>query len=314
MATHNDRPTLRQLEYLVAVAEEMSFSRAALRCHVSQPTLSSQIRQLEVRVGQDVFERTPRGAVVTPIGTELVALAREALASADRFVEAARMPDQPLTGLFRLGSVSTITPYLIPDALAELATAYPGLDVELHDDSGDRLKERLAQGELDAIVSPIPTGAMGNYEIELSRDPFVLVTGPGSPLSELAEPVSADVLSQASVLLLDDPHCLRGHAMAICEQVNCHPQTALHATSIPAILEMVRRGLGVTLLPRLTLTLESSSLGDLRIMQFERPVPYRTLGLVWRKGSPRTKDMSILGAMLMRIAEEKIEGVDFESS
>ena len=98
--------------------------------------------------------------------------------------------------------------------------------------------------------------------------------------------------------------------MSICEPINCHPETALHATSIPAILEMVRRGLGVTLLPRLTLTLESSGLGDLRIMQFERPVPYRTLGLVWRKGSPRTRDMSILGAMLMRLAENKIEGAE----
>ena len=106
--------------------KEASFSRAASRCHVSQPTLSSQIRQLEVRVGHDVFERTPRGAVVTPMGTELVTLAREALSAADRFVEATRMPDEPLTGTFRLGSVSTITPYLIPDALAELATTYPG--------------------------------------------------------------------------------------------------------------------------------------------------------------------------------------------
>lgn len=306
MSNSNLRPTLRQLEYLVAVAEEGSFSAASTRCHVTQPSLSSQIRQLELLIGQEVFERTPRGVIPTPIGTDLINQAREVLASVDRFVGRAQLKEDTLSGMLRIGSVSTITPYLMPQVLAELAQDFPKLEIELSDDTADRLEAQLVRGEIDALVVPIPTGLGSCEELELAVDPFVLIAPAESLLGDLPEPVPVDALRQGRILLLDDPHCFRGHALEVCSQVDCSPDHTLHATSLNALVQLVRRGLGSTLLPALALELESGWLRELRIKRFCAPVPGRTIGLVWRKKSPIEADLRVLASILMRHAEAAV--------
>ena len=297
------RPTIRQLEYVVAVADEGTISAAARRCHVSQPSLSSQLRQLELQLGGPLFERTARGVLVTTLGREVVGLARGVLDGSDRILAAAETSRSSLSGILRLGSVSTITPYLLPQVLAELDEEFPGLQIELRDDTAERLKAQLEDGHIDVLLVPLPTGMPGVHEVELATDPFVLVAPTGSPLSRLPEPVSLDALDGARLLLLDDPHCFRGQALEVCAQANCSRDTALHATSIAALVQLVRRGLGATLLPRLVLELELGWLGDIALKHFEEPAPGRTLGLVWRKGGAQDDQYGMLASVLMKHAE-----------
>lgn len=308
MPTHNDRPSLRQLEYLVAVAEEGSFSRAAERCFVSQPTLSGQIKLLETRIGVDCFERTSRGVLVTPHGEEIVARARETIAAVDRLLAAANAETEPLAGSLRLGVVSTVTPYLMPGVVAELAREAPSLDVTLHDDVGDRLKEALRTGALDAIVSPRPIDLDGVEELEIAFDPFVVVATADTPLGDLPEPVRMEDLGGAPILLLDDPHCIRGQALEICSQARCTPNLSLHATSISALVQLVRHGMGATLLPALSLDVELHWLKDLRVKRFADPVPGRQIVLAWRAGSTRRDGFLRLGHLLMEHADAKTSG------
>jgi len=313
MSTHNDRPTIRQLEYLVAVADEGSFSRAAERCFVSQPTLSGQVRLLESRIGQECFERTPRGVFVTPIGAELIEHARKTIAAVDQFLGAANAQTEPLVGRIRFGSVSTITPYLLPEVLAELAIDYPELTIELHDDVGERLVERLMAGELDVILGPLPLDLEGCVEFECGTDPFVVVAPADTPLGDLPEPIGLDALNDAKLILLSDPHCIRGQALDVCAQARCSEDRSLHATSITALVQLVRQGLGATLLPTLSLELELRWLRDLRIKRFSDPAPGRKLGLIWRRQSPRHDDFERLGGILMKHTLAKTGEIDLVS-
>ncbi len=305
MSSHNQRPTIRQLEYLVAAAEEASMSRAAQRCHVTQPTLSSQIRQLELRIGQDLFERTPRGVFPTPAGKDLVQLAREAIEAVDQLLVRANAPDRPLEGRIKLGSLSTITPYLVPEALAELEQSHPELQIELHDGSGDEIKAKLTDGSVDAILVALPTGLHGTEEIELAFDPFLLVAPAGSTLGDLAEPVQVESLGASKLLLLDDPHCVRGQALEVCMRANSSPDTSLHVTSISALVQLVRQGLGATLLPSLALDLEQGWLDEIRLKTFADPAPGRHLAMAWRSGSSRSSELRMLAEVFMRHATRK---------
>ena len=300
MPSHNDRPTIRQLEYLVAIADEGSFSRAAQRCHVSQPTLSGQVKLLESRIGVECFERTPRGVFVTPQGEAIIEHARTTIAAVDGLLGAANANVEPLSGEMRLGVVSTITPYLLPAVVAELAHDYPELDLVLFDDVGDRLKDRLQKGELDAIVTPLPVELPGFEEMAFGVDPFVLVAAAGTPLGDLPEPVELEDLRDAPIILLDDPHCIRGQALDLCRRARCSPNLSIHATSISALVQLVRHGMGATLLPALSIDVEMRWLKELRIKRFAVPSPGRQLAIVWREGSPRRDGFLLLGQILMR--------------
>jgi len=295
------RPTIRQLEYVVAVAEEASFSRAAERCFVSQPALSSQVRLLETQLGVALFERTPKGVLVTPVGQDVVRLAREALATSDRIVErAARQP--PLAGTLELGCVSTITPYLLPAAMAELRSRFPELRLHIRDGTADGLERQLAAGDLDALVVPLPTGLPGCEEMVLARDPFLLATPADSALGRLPEPISLSVLEDVELLLLEDPHCLRGQMLEVCTASGAMPHATLHVASLGSIVQLVRRGFGATLLPELAIDVELAGVTDIRLKRFDEPAPGRTLGMAWRKGSPRVDEFRKLGAILMGCA------------
>lgn len=285
--------TLRQLQYAVAVAEALSFRRAAEACHVSQPSLSSQLAQLEVALGVRLFERDRRRVLLTVAGRELVERARLVLRDADDLVLAARRTSDPLTGALRLGVIPTVAPYLLPRVTPALREAYPRLTVRWVEEKTAALVRGLAAGDLEAALLALEVD-VGDVEHEVvGRDPFVLVTPADHPLGSSAAPVRPAELREASVLLLDDGHCLREQALAFCAGAKAR-ELEFRATSLATLAQMVAAGVGVTVLTELSWPTEAQR-AQLRVRRFTAPAPHRTLALAWRKRSP-------LEAALRRIA------------
>lgn len=295
--------SLRQLQYVVAVAELLSFRRAAERCRVSQPALSAQLAQLEDVIGVQLFERDRRRVIVTAPGKELVARARLVLRAADDLVEAARNATDPLGGTLRIGVIPTISPYLLPRVAPALRKDYPRLALLWIEDKTDVLVESLDQGMLDAAVLALEAD-IGELEWEeLARDPFVLVTAAEDQLGQKGTPVTLAELRDRSVLLLDDGHCFREQALAFCTTAKTR-ELEFRATSLSTLAQMVAGGAGVTLLPALSLPTEARR-ADLRTRPLAAPVPYRTLALAWRRGSPLAEPLRQVATTLRRAYPEK---------
>lgn len=292
------RPTIRQLEYVVAIAEERSFSAAARRCFVTQPALSNQVRLLETQLAATLFERSAQGVLLTGLGRDVVELARQVLAASDHIVERASARRAPLSGRLSLGSVSTITPYLVPRLMAELPCRFPELELQVRDGTADVLEAQLAAGELDALIVPLPTGLSGCDELDLAFDPFVIAAPADSEIGRLDEPLSRQALAGLQLLLLEDPHCLRGQILEACSPLGAVAHGAIHSTSLQAIVQLIRRGLGATLLPALALPVELAGVAEVHVKRFADPPPGRRVGLVWRRGSPHADGFRALGAEL----------------
>jgi LysR family hydrogen peroxide-inducible transcriptional activator len=276
--------TLRQLQYAVAVAEARSFRRAAELCHVSQPSLSAQLAQLEDTLGTRLFERERRPVLLTPAGEQLVERARRLLVDTDDLFAAAKRLGDPLLGSLRIGVIPTISPYLLPEIVPALRKAHPDLTALWVEDKTEVLVASLGEGKLDAALLALeaPLGALDHQVI--ARDPFVLATPVGHPLAAGRGPARLNDLSGATVLLLDDGHCLRDQALSFCSRARAH-EADFRATSLTTLAQMVSAGAGVTLLPRLALPTENRR-GKLAIRRFAEPAPHRTLALAWRKSSP----------------------------
>jgi LysR family hydrogen peroxide-inducible transcriptional activator len=287
MAITNRAPhpfTLRQLQYAVAVAESLSFRRAAEACHVSQPSLSAQLAQLEQALGVRLFERDRRRVLVTAAGAELVERARGLLLQADDLVGTARLAGDPLAGTLRIGVIPTISPYLLPLATPALRRAYARLATVWVEDKTESLVQRLEAGTLDAALLALEA-EIGAVEHEVvADDPFVLATRRDDPLGTKPAPAKPAELRDADVLLLDDGHCFRDQALAFCASAKAH-ELEFRATSLATLAHMVAGGAGVTILPQLAVPTEAQRAG-LRVRAFARPVPHRTLALVWRTRSP----------------------------
>lgn len=276
--------SLRQLQYAVAVGESLSFRKAAEACHVSQPSLSAQLAQLEEALGVRLFERDRRRVLVTTAGKELGDRARRVLLEADDLMAAARRAGDPLAGTLRIGVIPTISPYLLPSATPALRSAYPRLTTVWVEDKTETLIRSLDAGTLDAALLALEA-EIGDVEQEvLADDPFVLATRPDDPLGTKRAPAKAVELRDVSVLLLDDGHCFRDQALAFCSSAKAH-ELEFRATSLPTLVHMVAGGAGVTVLPQLAAPAETQRAG-LRVRAFATPVPHRTLALVWRKRSP----------------------------
>jgi len=276
--------SLRQLQYAVAVGELLSFRKAAEACHVSQPSLSAQLAQLEEALGVRLFERDRRRVLATAAGKEVVERARRVLREADDLVAAARRAGDPLAGTLRIGVIPTISPYLLPSATRALRSAYPQLTAVWLEDKTETLVRSLDAGTLDAALLALEA-EIGDVEHEvLADDPFVLATRPDDPLGTKRAPAKAAELRDASVLLLDDGHCFRDQALAFCSSAKAH-ELEFRATSLPTLVQMVAGGAGVTVLPQLAAPTEARRAG-LRVRAFAAPVPHRTLALVFRKRSP----------------------------
>jgi LysR family transcriptional regulator, hydrogen peroxide-inducible genes activator len=291
-------PTLRQLEYAVAVADHRHFRRAAAACAVSQPALSTQIRELEDQLGVRLFERGRGGVVVTPEGGRIAEQARAILASARELVDVGRSLGRPLAGPLRLGVIPTVAPYLLPKVLPGLQGVYPDLSLLLREDQTARLVERLAAGELDVLLLALEANLGDSVQLPLFRDRFQLVVRRDHALARRRRVRESD-LEGSELLLLDDGHCLRDQTLSACQARGARERANFRATSLGTLTQMVASGIAATLLPELALASEVAPRADLVAVPFERPEPHRTIGLVWRRGSARTAQYRLLAAHLV---------------
>ena len=290
-------PTLRQLEFLCAVADNGSFSKAAEACHVTQPTLSAAIKEVEGQLGVQLIEREARGASLTQAGEAAVERARSILSDTADLVSAAQQAGAPLTGAFRLGAIPTIAPFLLPKTLKALRAAHPSLKLYWREDQTDRLLGALRARKLDAALIALPWEASGVETMDLGDDEFLLVTPTGHTLTERTDLKSTDLLDE-DVLLLEDGHCLRDHALSICRLPSKRGGAAVTATSLPTLVHMVAGGLGVSLLPRLAIDAGVTSGADVDLKAFETPLIGRRIGIAWRTGSPRASEAKMIGEIV----------------
>jgi LysR family hydrogen peroxide-inducible transcriptional activator len=294
-----NRPSLRQLECAVAVAEERHFGRAARRCAITQPALSAQIKQLESLLGVRLFERGRRGVLVTAAGEPLLARARAALGAVDDVVDAARAAREPLCGALRLGVIPTIAPYLLPEALPAVRAAHPRLRLLLHEDKTERLLAGLEAGALDGALLALPAGGPRLETLELFEEPFVLAAPAGHRLLRGRRRLREADLRGEPVLLLDDGHCLRDQALEVCRSAGAHECAETRAASLTTLVQMVAAGLGVTLLPSSSVPVEVRPGGGIGVREFAAPPPRRRVGLAWRRASARGEEFRRLGALLV---------------
>ena len=276
--------TLRQLQYVVAVADSMSFRKAAEQCHVSQPSLSAQIAQLEGVLDVQLFERDRKRVLLTAVGMEVVELARRLLVEVDAVMEVARRAGDPLSGTLRLGVIPTVSPYLLPAVAPVLRKQFPRLTLRWLEDKTEVLARELARGVLDAALVALEADLGDVESVVLADDPFFLVTPKDHPLGLKKGDATPSELRGQDVLLLDEGHCFREQALSLCAKARAH-ELEFRATSLPTLTQMIASGAGVTLLPALAVATEAKR-SNLRVRPFAAPAPKRTLVLIWRKRSP----------------------------
>lgn len=298
-------PTLRQLRYLLAVVDRGHFGRAAESCLVSQSTLSASIQELEDLLGARLLERGKRAVMPTPLGREVAERARALLKGAEDLVDVARAAAaDPMTGPLHLGVIPTIGPFLIPKVMPGLRAAFPGLKLYLREDQTARLLERLESGELDAAILALPYPMTDMDGEDFMQDPFWAVyPGDGFPARHDGAPLKAVApadVAKEDLLLLEDGHCLRDHALSACALHGPPRNATFQGTSLHTLVQMVANGLGVTLLPQMAL--EAGMLRGLDLVA--RPLsgdqPFRRIGLIWRKSSGRKETYQRLCAALRR--------------
>ncbi|MGH8772281.1 MAG: LysR substrate-binding domain-containing protein [Burkholderiales bacterium] len=289
--------TLQELRYLVALADEGHFSRAAHSCHVGQPTLSVQLKKLEDYLSVTLFERGKRRLMPTPVGEEIIAQARIALAVMEKIRELARQGRDPMDGILRLGVIPTVGPYFVPPLLPKIRKAFPNFKLFLKEDVTAQLLEQLRTGKLDALLLALPVHDDGFDALELYREPFVVALPAAHPLTNKERLRNADLNGQC-VLLLEEGHCLREQALAICGAARSEESDQVAATSLETLRHMVAAGVGCTLLPVLANVLGGHLNGAVQIRYFAEPVPTRTIGLVWRHGYPREETVRHLGRFM----------------
>jgi len=277
---------LRDLRYLVALADERHFGKAAERCFVSQPTLSAQVRKLEDYLGVPLVERQPKRVALTPTGEKVVRRARTLLQEADAIVELAKNDRDPLAGPLKLALIPTVGPYLLPHIVGRLRKELPRLKLMLYEYQTEPLLEKLRAGEIDLGVLALPVVPDGLDSTELYEEPFMLALPAAHPLADL-DRVKVDDLRGETLLLLEDGHCLRDQALEVCSRIRVNEAQDYRATSLETLRQMVAAGHGVTLLPELAAETPVGTARGLRIKPFARPAPSRTIGAVWRKSTTR---------------------------
>jgi LysR family transcriptional regulator, hydrogen peroxide-inducible genes activator len=291
-------PTLRQLAYLVELSQRLNFHAAAQAQFVTQSTLSAGIKELETQLGVQLVERDKRHVRLTAVGEEVAARARELLAAATDLAEAARAATRPLSGPLRLGAIPTIAPYLLPSLLPALRRAYGELKLYLREDLTTRLLERLREGSLDVALIALPFDTGDLYVRELFKDEFSLVARVADPAVR-DKAIALRKIDTVDMLLLEEGHCLRDHAIAACGPRRGTWEFRVEATSLTTLIQMVEGGLGVTLLPGITLDAGILKGTGLVARRFSRPAPSRTLALVARRTSPRRRDADFLAEFLI---------------
>lgn len=290
---------LRDLRYLVAVAELRHFGKAAEACFVSQPTLSTQLKKLEEFLGVQLIERNNKQVMLTAVGAKVVERARRVLHEVDDLVELCRASHDPLAGEIRLGFIPTVAPYLLPHLVPHLRQQLPRLRPLLYEDQTARLVERLRRGEIDAALMAIPVDAPELRYQEVFAEPFMLALPSDHPLGQKPRLVLDDLRDQR-VLLLDEGHCLRDQALDICNKVGVRQQDEFRATSLETLRQMVASGAGVTFLPALAAAANAAvpNSGAIRLRTFDAPQPARRMALYWRKASAREQSVEAIADLV----------------
>lgn len=288
-------PSIKHLQYFVALAEQGSFSRAAVACNVTQSTLSAGIAALEALLGQQLADRTQRDVLLTPFGAELLDKARGIVGDAAAIVERARHLKAPLSGPLRLGIIPTIAPYMLPRLLPAMQKKFPALELQLHEDLSARLVEGHKKGELDLILLAFPYDTPGMTQIKLFDEDFFLACPKGR--WKAPPPVSTEDLKTDNLILLEEGHCLRDHALAACKLQPIRQRRTFSATSLPTLIQMVQHGYGITLLPEMAVK-HGHLPANIEIFSFKKPVPQRRIGLAWREKTPRHDEYLALAACI----------------
>jgi LysR family hydrogen peroxide-inducible transcriptional activator len=292
-------PSLRQLAYLVELSERLNFHAAAEAQFVTQSTLSAGIKELEALLEVQLVERDRRTVRLTDVGKMVTERARDLLAEAGDLVEAARTAAAPLSGALRFGAIPTIAPFLLPQVLPQLRHEHGGLKLYLREDFTDRLLERLYGGDLDIAMIALPYEVGDLYVRELFTDDFWFVAREGYPLL-LENEINVRKVDTDEVVLLEEGHCLREHAIAACGPRRGAWKGNIEATSLYTLLQMVEGGLGVTLLPQIALNAGVLNGTHLVARPFMAPAPSRTLALVARASSPRKREVDLVAELILR--------------
>jgi LysR family hydrogen peroxide-inducible transcriptional activator len=277
---------LKDLRYLVAVADQRHFGRAAARCFVSQPTLSAQLKKLEASLGVQLIERAPNNVCLTPAGEEIVARARRIIEASEEVVTLAAARRDPLAGKLSVASLPTIGPYLLPRVLPAIRKSLPRLELRLYEYQTAPMLERLNAGELDVGILALPVEQGGLQARELYREPF-LVALPEHHALAAHETVRVAELKGEQLLLLEDGHCLRDQALEVCGRIGVSEPQDFRATSLETLRQMVATGAGVTLLPELAGRGAYRNARGVVLRPFAKPAPARHIGALWRKSTAR---------------------------
>ena len=304
--------TLAELRYLVAVADLCHFGRAAERCRITQPTLSSQLRKLEESLGVPLVERTTRFVTLTPIGMTVVAHARRILEEADQIEECVRHRNGTLMSVLRLGIISTLSPYILPLLFNRLHARFPGLRMVLREDLTANLMAALDTHALDVLLLALPDQSDGYRSMPLFLEPFCFACPPGHKLSNRPV-VSAGELKQERLLLLDEGHCLRDQALEVCgDQFAAGRNQAddFRATSLETISEMVAAGLGCTLIPALAVPYLTARHKHLEVRPLIATNAHRRIGLLWRTSFPKGEDLEDFGRFIQGELPDSVESIE----
>lgn len=285
-------PSLKQLEYLTALAETRHFAKAAEHCNVTPSTLSVGIRDLEEVLGVAVAERTKRTVLITPIGQAIAERARRLLRDAEDVMTLASAEREPMTGDMRLGAIPTIGPFLLPKALPAVAARYPDLRLFLREEQTAVLLSRLRDGELDVVLMALPYNTEHLTVRVLFDDAFLFACHADHPLAGHKTITERD-LADVPLLLLEEGHCLRSHALDACKLHSSPVRVQFEATSLPTLVQMVASGIGATLLPQMAVDAGMPASGNIRLIPLKTPAS-RRIALVWRASSPRVPTFEML--------------------
>src|SRR6476646_804640 len=294
---------LRDLRYLVALAEHKHFGRAATASFVSQPTLSTQIRKLEEELGVALVERTPRKVLLTEVGREIAQRAREVLNEVEQIRQIARRTKDPESGTVRLGIFPTLGPYLLPHVVPKIRERFPRLELLLVEEKTEVVLRMLREGRLDAGVLALPIHDDQLHAEFLFEEPFVLAVPENHELSK-RKALKMDDLSDQSLLLLEDGHCLRDQALEVCQLAGASERGGFRATSLETLRQMVAANVGVTLLPVLSIKPPVAQSDNVHLLQFRGAVPSRRIAMVWRKSSALTVFLRSLAGILRDLPRE----------
>lgn len=296
------QPTLKQLKYLTSIEENGSFSAAAQACFVTQSTLSAGIKELETLFDATLVNRANiRSIDLTPLGKTICVRAKSILRDVDAMMEETTGPKEPLSGPLRLGVIPTIAPYLLPNLLPKLQNAFPNLELQIQEGLSEDITAKLKQGTLDVILLAFPYHTPGAHQETLFDETFRLAAHKGR---NVPKGFRIDQLENETLLLLEDGHCMRDHALSACSLQRPQERQNFSATSLATLIQMVGHGYGVTLLPEMVV--KSGGLPDtIRTVPFKGTAPERRIGFAWKPGHPHANDYQLLADTIKRLHQKK---------